>query len=583
MNLIERPFLVRACLLFSAGVYFSASRAVLADYDAPAAYYGGALNPDGSVKVGLTLKSALHDIISTGVVQISYDNARKALQVIDEDVANAEHMILFYDNTSLDLSLINPGGTNTGSNIKGWDLGLSWQREHTWPQSRQVSTAGATTSSGPDYSDLHMLRPAGASNQDRSSLNYGGSSSNTPNPSGPGQTVVGGVTYWYAGDAHKGDAARGSFYAAVRYDGSQVATTDLELANGNPSINTSQMGDLASLLRWHYEDTVDLYERRRNDLVYSSANWSSSTRYNDIGNVSFAQGNRNPFVDHPEWVWAIFGDQANDSRLAVATPAADGSSSTSINLGKVIVGASTSSLSQTITLTKDGSDPTYFEVSTTGGAVSSLIGRNNAITYGAGAKSLTAGLSADTSTTGIKLGSIVIDNLDITAGGGMGRGTNDGNDVINVSVSVLNHSNASFNATSDVNSLTVDLGNVTIGHTAAAAAALRNIANGFTADLDLDSVVAVGDTGVFWLELSPFQGLPGGAAEWFGFSFSPAVTGTFSVTYTLYNSDEDIPGASSGAPLTLTLVGSATHSLIVPEPRSLLFLLCGSCILRPRR
>jgi hypothetical protein len=308
-----------------------------------------------------------------------------------------------------------------------------------------------------------------------------------------------------------------------------------------------------------------------------------STRYDDIGNIAFAQGNRNPFVDHPEWVWAIFGDQANDSRLSVAPPGADGSSTTSLNLGKVIVGASTASLSQAIALSKDGSDPTYFEVSTTGQAVSSLTGRNNAMTYGAGTRSLTVGLSSDTNTAGIVSGSIVIDNLDVTTGGGMGRGADDGNDIINVTVSVLNHSNASFDATSDVNSLIFDLGNVTVGNTAAAATALRNIANGLTADLDLDSVVAVGDTSVFWLELSPFQGLPGGAAEWFGFSFSPVTTGTFSVTYTLNNSDEDIPGASFGAPLTLTLVGSATQSLVVPEPFSLLLLLSGLCVPRPRR
>lgn len=560
------------------------SRAAVADFDPPPTYYNAALNPDGSVMVGSSLKSALYGIISTGTVQISYDNARKALQVIDEDVGNPEHMILFYDNTSLDLSVINPSGTNTGSNIKGWDMGVSWQREHTWPQSRQVGTAGATTSSGPDYSDLHMLRPAGASNQARSALNYGGSSSNTSNPSGPGQTVVGGITYYYAGNAHKGDAARASFYAAVRYNGSQVATTDLELVNGNPAINTSQMGDLASLLRWHYEDTVDTYERRRNDLVYSSANWSASSRYNDIGSVTYAQGNRNPFVDHPEWVWAIFGDQSNDSRLSVATPASDGTSSASVNIGRVIVGGSSSSLSQSVTISKEGDDPTYFGVSTTGSATASLTGRNNAFTYANGTRSMIVGLVADTSTTGTKSGTVIIDNLDITAGGGTGRGLNDGNDTITVSVDVINHSNASFNASSDVNSLSVNLGNVLVGYTAASAAALRNLSSGATASLDLDSISAAGDTSLFWLELTPFAGLSPGAADWFGFSFSPTSVGTFSVTYTLYTSDENIPGATSGTPLTLTLTGTGILMSGIPEPSSLLGCSVGLLmLLRPRR
>ena len=43
---------------------------------------------------------------------------------------------------------------------------------------------------------------------------------------------------------------------------------------------------MESLLRsWHAADPVDVYEMQRNDLVYSD--W---------------QKNRNPFIDHPEWV-----------------------------------------------------------------------------------------------------------------------------------------------------------------------------------------------------------------------------------------------------------------------------------------
>ena len=48
------------------------------------------------------------------------------------------------------------------------------------------------------------------------------------------------------------------------------------------------MGRLAILLDWHYADPVDAFERNRNDVVASY------------------QGNRNPFVDHPEWVDCLF-------------------------------------------------------------------------------------------------------------------------------------------------------------------------------------------------------------------------------------------------------------------------------------
>jgi hypothetical protein len=49
------------------------------------------------------------------------------------------------------------------------------------------------------------------------------------------------------------------------------------------------MGRLTTLLLWNRLDPADDRERRRNDLVYE--------RY---------QQNRNPFVDHPEWVEAAF-------------------------------------------------------------------------------------------------------------------------------------------------------------------------------------------------------------------------------------------------------------------------------------
>lgn len=74
----------------------------------------------------------------------------------------------------------------------------------------------------------------------------------------------------------------------VRYDGAEPSTTDMELVSYPPS--GSQMANLNTLLRWNEEDPPDDAERRRNDLIY--------TNY---------QHNRNPFVDHPEWVQAIWG------------------------------------------------------------------------------------------------------------------------------------------------------------------------------------------------------------------------------------------------------------------------------------
>ena len=97
-------------------------------YDPPASYYNTATG------TGATLKQQLHDIIDNHTV-LSYDSAHGPhLQVTDADPNQPGHMLTVYDRTSLNVAAINPGGS-----IPGWDSGTTWNREHTWPQSRGVS------------------------------------------------------------------------------------------------------------------------------------------------------------------------------------------------------------------------------------------------------------------------------------------------------------------------------------------------------------------------------------------------------------------------------------------------------------
>jgi hypothetical protein len=53
--------------------------------------------------------------------------------------------------------------------------------------------------------------------------------------------------------------------------------------------NNGFMGKLSTLLAWHRADPVNAAEEQRNDLIY--------TQY---------QNNRDPFIDHPEWVYLIY-------------------------------------------------------------------------------------------------------------------------------------------------------------------------------------------------------------------------------------------------------------------------------------
>ena len=75
----------------------------------------------------------------------------------------------------------------------------------------------------------------------------------------------------------------------VRYSGAKTNENDLQLTNDLSAISSDTVffGRLDTLLEWHIADPVDAAERTRNDLVYSDY-----------------QKNRNPFVDHPEWVVA---------------------------------------------------------------------------------------------------------------------------------------------------------------------------------------------------------------------------------------------------------------------------------------
>lgn len=499
------------------------SYALADSYDPPPIYYGTATG------TGATLKSQLHNIIKNAT-PLSYDSARSNLQITDADPNAPGHMITVYDRTSLNVAAINPNGS-----IPGWDSGTTWNREHTWPQSR-----GIVNTSAPDGSDLFELRPALTSNNgDRGNVNYGGAYG----AQGWGLVSDGG-TKWYPGDADAGMIAREEFYMAVRYDGTEANTTDLELFAGDPS--TSQgLGDLNRLIEWNYAAPPDLFERRRDQIIYDQF-----------------QHNRDPFTDHPEYVWSVFVNQTNNSQLSIAGSSvnADGSSTRNVDLGRVFVNSAVPG-AQSFTVNKSGTNGTYFGVTTTGAATSSLSGTfNNMRTNQTDSKSITVGLNTTTTTAGLKSGGVTIDNLDITTGGGAGHGANDANDTFNVSLTVLDHSTPSFASNSASSVLTHDFGNVSIG--AMSPSFSFDVYNllataGFTANMDFDSVVPSGNSAAFSTDLAGSAGslvLGGGAGHSFTSSLTASNIGTFSATYLLNFSDENIAGALDKS-ITLMLTG----------------------------
>lgn len=102
---------------------------------------------------------------------------------------------------------------------------------------------------------------------------------------------------WEPPDQFKGDIARAAFYMATRYIGDQTNEPDLVLTDDLNQVAThkSLFGKLSVLLQWHNEDPPDDQERLRNDLIYQNY-----------------QGNRNPYIDRPEYAEAVFADTSDE-------------------------------------------------------------------------------------------------------------------------------------------------------------------------------------------------------------------------------------------------------------------------------
>lgn len=271
-----------------------------AQYTPPPGYYAAAEGLSGPA-----LKAALHSIIRNHTVipyTSSWTDAWDALKVLDQDPANPFNVRLIYSNGSV------PAWDTAGDGNPSFTE-HSWEREHLWPRSIGVGNDGA------DTSDLFNLRPVrGSVNSSRGNRFY--DQADPFHPTDPARTPPncfeclydyyrgqGGI--WTPRPEEKGDLARAMFYLAVRYDGRDANTVDLELSD-EPNAAAGVFAFLSTLLQWHLEDPVSEAEQRRNHLIY--------TQY---------QGNRNPFVDRPELVAQIFGELSELPALTVTvTPSA---------------------------------------------------------------------------------------------------------------------------------------------------------------------------------------------------------------------------------------------------------------------
>lgn len=272
-------------------------------------YYSSAANLRGE-----QLQSALHDIIK-GHTSFRYSDTKDIMKITDRDwvlspLTEAELANYNFNNhTGIGdpyLKLLYGGNYNGTEHAVKWSENhvLIWNKEHTWAKSH-----GDFGELQPAGTDLHHLIGADAQiNRYHSNLDYGiptlditprvdvrgfaTTAANGKNEDSPNANV------FLPPVEDRGDIARALFYMETRYynyvslaDPKLVIVDDVtsstHVATSNE--NPGKMGWRKVLLDWHKSDPVDEYEIHRNNLIFNNF-----------------QGNRNPFIDHPEYADLIY-------------------------------------------------------------------------------------------------------------------------------------------------------------------------------------------------------------------------------------------------------------------------------------
>lgn len=220
-------------------------------------YYDNVINLTGN-----QLYTALRTLISTNTYS-SYDGAKV-------------YLFQTLDNVNGNVTCIYTGQVyNVGYNYTG---STNPNTEHTYAQSWFTSTQSSIKKA-----DLHHLFPSNSVvNSSRGNLplftvaNHASANvyyNNTPWQSYRGNSATG-YTVFEAADETKGNIARALLYFNTRY---------------NDTLTQQNITMTPVLVQWHYQDPPDAREIARNQGIYTF------------------QGNRNPFIDHPEFVGRIWG------------------------------------------------------------------------------------------------------------------------------------------------------------------------------------------------------------------------------------------------------------------------------------
>jgi len=243
---------------------------------------------------GFPLKTALYNIIRSHNGQ-GYGRIWDLVKVADID------NIYEKDGSILDMYSEKPAASDGVNFIKVADQcgqykqeGGCYNREHSFPKSWFGGKVEPMNSDG-----HHLFATDGFVNSKRSNWPFGEVGSVTYTSSNGSKLGSARTSLGYSGivfepiDEFKGDFARAYFYIATRYENA-IANWEGYSPSANAVLNGTNTTVfepwlLDMLKRWHKSDPVSQKEISRNEAVFDF------------------QGNRNPFVDHPEFVSVIWG------------------------------------------------------------------------------------------------------------------------------------------------------------------------------------------------------------------------------------------------------------------------------------
>ena len=258
----------------------NSSNVAIADSSTTSYYSGNYYNSIDTSLRGDDFRDKLANLITTTHTNYtSYAGLANAYKTTDAVPNKSGYITWFYTGTEVKFSGFGGSGGQTN-------------REHVWPKDGG-SAFSATSECG---SDAHHLRPTECNlNSTRGSKSFGEVEQSTQNVVNQNKSASYGDgtadslcytsgSFFYPAAGYRGATARILMYVQTRW-GNKF---NLQFVDGAGHSKT--IGDFKTLMKWHLEELPTQEEINRNQAVYE------------------IQGNRNPFIDHPEYAAYIYSE-----------------------------------------------------------------------------------------------------------------------------------------------------------------------------------------------------------------------------------------------------------------------------------